>query len=270
MTFLGSSHCDICRFIEACSFITKECTIIITSLDTLIALFLERNGLRENCPSHFWNIADYIGTYTRRLNVALRLPVAFYVSLEETDPSIAVTTEDTSTTPAAGVMWSRLWLAISQLRYLRHLCIWLDHHDETQSWSVVKERIALSHCIAAFKNQEETLSGENSTPRINFSLPKLHRGIATAETHFVQERPPLPFSIRRRDRYRYFSEESPDGTPILAYELDIPLCELCLMEQEQASNPPGELSMGTEQVEEMEENLWEFEYYDGSDYGILD
>lgn len=193
--FLSSLAHNIFRFLDVCDFVTETTAINVTDLDTLDVLLPKPDELLSG-PNRPWNLWDYTRPGIHKLNVALRLPLAFYRALEEDEALVSVTSHHTSAVSKACSTWVRLWPAVGRLQQLRSLRIWLDH-DDPSSWSVVKERLALHHIIAALVAHRQVRSRGENLPHmdITFNLPKLHPGIVRPDTHFVQGSAPPPFTI---------------------------------------------------------------------------
>ncbi|KFY84355.1 hypothetical protein V500_09370 [Pseudogymnoascus sp. VKM F-4518 (FW-2643)] len=210
------------RFLDVCDFVVKTTAINVTDLDTLDIWLLKPNELSSG-SNYAWNFRDYILPSIRKLNVALRLPLAFYGALEEDEDMISVASHHTSAVSMRCAMWKRLWPAICQLPQLRSLHIWLDH-DGRPSWSFVNERLALRRVIAALTASAQSRSEEGTMPHMDimFNLPKLHPRFSRPDTHF-QESPPPPFTIERRIRQRFHCEERAGGNFEATYKADFPV-----------------------------------------------
>lgn len=252
-----SHHCIynllfLCKkmFLDVCDFVVKTTAIIVTDLDTLNVLLLKYNELTSG-PNRLWNLWDYTRPSIQKLNVALRLPLAFYRALEEDEALVLAAVHHTSAVSTMRTTWVRLWPAVCQLQQLRSLHIWLDH-DDPSSWSVIKERFTLHHITAALAAYMQARSRGENLPHmdITFNLPKLHPGIARPDTHFVQESPPLPFTIERRIRQRYHCEESASGNLSVKYKADFPL----MHELPGVLEEPG---VTLREFEEFEKMLWD-------------
>lgn len=251
------------RFLDVCDFVVKTTAINVTDLDTLGIWLLEPNELSSgsNCA---WNFRDYIRPTIRKLNVALRLPLAFYGALEEDEDLISVASHCTSAVLMRCAMWKRLWPAICQLPQLHSLHIWLDH-DDRPSWSFVNERLALRRVIAALTASAQSRSEDGTMPHmdITFNLPKLHPRFAKPDTHF-QESPPPPFTIERRIRQRFHCEERAGGDLDATYKADFPVLhelpdyikENANVFQEDGMTSQEEVEMTLEDVEQFETMLW--------------
>jgi hypothetical protein len=241
-----------CRFLDVCDFVAETTAIDVTDLDTLDVLLPKPDELGSslNRPWNFW---DYIRPGIHKLNVAFRLPLAFYSALEEDENLVSAASHQMSAVSTRCTTWMRLWPAVCQLQQLRSLHIWLDHEDSS-SWSVVKERLALRGVIATLEAHMQARAKGKTMPHmaITFNLPKLHSGIARPDTHFVQESPPLPpFTIARRIRQRFHCEEGAGGHLGVTYEADFPI-----MYEWQYPEVCGEPGMTLQEVEEFETKLW--------------
>lgn len=259
------------RFLDVCDFVVKTTAINVTDLDTLNIWLLKPNELSSgsNCAWNFW---DYIRPSIRKLNVALRLPLAFYGALEEDEDMISVASHHTSAVSMRCAMWKRLWPAICQLPQLRSLLIWLDH-DDRPSWSFVNERLALRGVVAALTASAQSRSEDGTMPHIDitFNLPKLHPRFARPDTHF-QESPPPPFTIERRIRQRFHCEEGAGGNLKATYKADFPVLHDIpdyikenarffqgdgMMSQEEVEmTSEEEVDMTLEDIEQFETRLW--------------
>lgn len=211
------------RFLDVCDFVIETTAIIVTDLNTLDIWLLKLNELSSgsNCA---WNFQDYIRPSIHKLNLAFRLPLAFYGALEEDKDLVSAASHHTEAISVRCATWERLWPAICQLPQLRNLHIWLDH-DGIPSWSFVNERLALRRAIAALSASAQSRSEEGTMPHmdITFNLPKLHPRFANPDTHFVQESPQPPFTIERRIRQRLHCEDEPSGNLNVRYEADFPV-----------------------------------------------
>lgn len=247
------------RFLDVCDFVSERTAINITDLDTLDALLQTSSGLSSdlNRPWNFWN---YTSPAIRKLNIALRFPLAFFEALQEDENLVLVTNHDTNVELTCAT-WARLWPAVCQLPQLRSLHIWLDHTDK-HSWSFVKERVAL----AALMARMQACSEERLMPHmdITFNLPKLHPRFARPDTHFFEESLPRPFYIERRIRQRFHCEEWPSGRLNALYKADFPVLhewsEMCEESDKELHGVIGttfEVYMTLEEVEDFERKLWE-------------
>lgn len=210
-----------------------------------------------------WNLWDCIRPRIHKLNVTLRLPFAFYKALEEDGTLAPTASYPSSTVSTTRTSWVYPWSAICQLQQLRSLHVWLDH-DDLSSWSTVKERLVLHFVTVALEARIQGRSRGEILPQIDvrFNLPKLHPRIARAETHFVQESAPPPFTIERRFRQRYHCEEGAGGTSRVRYEADFPIMhELAgFIEYDEFPDYPGQPvtpAMTMQEIEDLERRLWE-------------
>lgn len=147
-----------------------------------------------------------------QLNITLRLPLAFFKSLEclekVASPEVACPDPELESLVQD---WLRL---SSSLRCLTNLCtlrFWLDH-NKPDFWAVVNERALLSPLSSLFQAQ-----GLN----VSFSLPKLHPKLEQEDRHFVQGTP-LCFVLHRRVRQRYHGIKSVQGTGEIVRKADVP------------------------------------------------
>jgi hypothetical protein len=259
------------RFLDVCDFVVKRTAINITDIDTLEMWLLKPNELSSgsNCA---WNFRDYISPSIRKLNIAFRLPLAFYETLQkdEDEDLVSVAGPHTRAVSVGCAAWERLWPAICQLPQLRSLHIWLDH-DDIPSWSFVNERVALRPVISALLARRQARSEEETMPHMDvaINLPKLHPRYAKPDTHFFQESPPPPLTIERRIRQRFHceDEERANGNLKAVYKADFPvLHELPEVIKEDAMSQrvdgiqdediTDEEDMTLEEVERFETQLW--------------
>lgn len=253
----------VCKkmFLDVCDFVSENKVTNVTDLDTLQVL-LQKTDELDNGLNYPWSLWESIFPGIQKLNVTLRLPLAFYRALEEDEVLVSEAGHDLSAGSATYATWAGLWSAICQLQRLRSLHIWLDHDDKS-SWSVVKERLALHRVIAILAAHMQARSGEENLMHmdITFNLPKLHPRIARPDTHFVQESAPPPFIIERRIRQRNFCEEGPGGNLSVIYNPDFPImCDLpdfLDLDINGEPNMNGEPRMTLLEVEEFERKLWE-------------
>ena len=233
----------------------------VTDLDTLQVL-LQKTDKLDNSLNHPWSLWESTCPGIQKLNITLRLPLAFYRALEEDEVLVSEAGHDLSVGSVIYATWVGLWSAICQLQRLRSLHIWLDHDDKS-SWSVVKERLALHRVIAILAAHMRARSGEENLMDIDitFNLPKLYPRIARPDTHFVQESAPPPFIIERRIRQRYHCEEGPGGNLSVKYNPDFPIMHE--LPEYLERNIDGEPNidraphMTLLEVEEFEKMLWE-------------
>ncbi|KFY70986.1 hypothetical protein V499_08799 [Pseudogymnoascus sp. VKM F-103] len=261
-------------FLDACNVVVKTTAINVTDIDTLEMLLLKPNELisDSNCA---WNLRDYISPRIRKLNIAFRLPLAFYEVLQkdEDEDLVLVVGPHTRAVSVGCAAWERLWPAICQLPQLRSLHIWLDH-DDRPSWSFVNERVAMRPMIAALLARTQAHSEEETMPHMDvaLNLPKLHPHYAKPDTHYFQESSSSLFTIERRIRQRWHCQEGPIGNLKVEHKADFPvLHELpdFIIEQDRCSRRVDgvtvqeeditleEEKMTLEEVERLETQLWE-------------
>lgn len=219
---------------------------------------LKPNGLTSgsNCA---WNFGDYICPSIRKLNIALRLPLAFYEELQkdEDEDLVSVAGPHTRAVSVGCAAWDRLWPAICQLPQLRSLRIWLDH-DDIPSWSFVNERVALRPVIAALLARSQARSEEETMPHMDIALnlPKLHPHYAKPETHYFQESSLSLFTIVRRIRQRWHCAEGPIGHLEAVHKADFPVLHELLdfiIEQDRWSRGVDGVTLQEEDITEEEE-----------------
>jgi hypothetical protein len=254
------------RFLDVCDFVSEGTAINITDLDTL-GVLLQTPFEPSSDLNRPWNFWDYTRPAIHKLNIALRLPLAFYEALQEDENLVLVTNHDTSVElNKCASAWARLWQAACHLPQLRSLHIWLDH-DDRPSWSFVNERVALRQIIAALMARMQACSEEQTTPHmdVTFNLPKLHPRYARPDTHFFEESPPQPFYIKRRIRQRFHCQEWVSGSLSAVYKADFPVMhewpEMCEESDKEFHGVVGttlqEDYMTLEEVEDFERKLWE-------------
>lgn len=230
-------------------------TVTVTDLNTLDYMTTRKFGLETNSSCR-WNVWEYMQCRVKSLNITLRLPLAVYKALEEreiTDPMTA--TSPTTTVASMCSSWFRIWASIFKLQQLQNIHIWLDH-DDPSSWSVVKEKLILGYVFTKLEQETQARASKISCPQLNvmFNLPKLHPGIAKAETHFVKAMSPPSFNIERRYRLRYYYITSDDGTLSVKHSPDFPI--LTEIAEYYANEELGEQMMTYEESEEEEKNMW--------------
>lgn len=235
---------------------------------------LKPKGLSSvsNCA---WDFRDYISPSIRKLNIAFRLPLAFYEALQkdEGEDLVSVAGPHTRAVSVGCAAWERLWPAICQLPQLRSLHIWLDH-DDRPSWSFVNEHIALRPVIAALIARRQARSEEETMPHMDIALnlPKLHPYYAKPNTHYFQESSSSLFTIERRIRQRWHCQEGPIGNLRVVHKADFPvlheLPDFIIEEDRWSRRIDGvtlqeeditleEEEMTLEEVERLETQLWE-------------
>ncbi|KAH7333209.1 hypothetical protein BKA65DRAFT_538906 [Rhexocercosporidium sp. MPI-PUGE-AT-0058] len=245
----------VCKrmFLEICDFVAERSVINITDLDTLDASLPKSGGL-GSALGQPWSLFDLISPRIHNLNVTLRLPIAFYKAVETGDiKETAVDRPNIAKSIAYNNDWIQFWSNICSLQGLHNLHVWLDH-DHESSWSEVKERPVLDPVFAILAREMQSRSSRctGQHAQVLFNLPKLHPGIATPDTHFIEGTAPPLFTLQRRYRQRYHSQESPTGTSRVVGKADFPVMwELTLDE-----NPDGPY-MTLEEVEIYERGLWE-------------
>jgi hypothetical protein len=144
----------------------------------------------------------------KKLSIGLRLPLAAY----EAPAAAGESPCETSLVST----WKKLPLALGHLSGLRRLNIWLDHEGFC-SWSVVNERAVLFPLASLSSNPDLT---------VTIDLPILHPDRATADRHFTENSPPLPFAIHRRYRQRYHGVRNWKGNLCTRWSPDFPyVCE---------------------------------------------
>ncbi|KAJ8132581.1 hypothetical protein O1611_g1036 [Lasiodiplodia mahajangana] len=240
----------VCKktFLDVRDFMAEKTAFNFTDVETL-DLVLQKSDEASGRSNHLWNFWDYARLNVRKINIALRLPVGFYKTLES-ETAISTADQHMNAASTACTTWATLWPAVCQCQQLRSLCIWLDHDNE-YSWSVVKERLALRHITAALSERSQAHPREG-LPRIDIlvNLPNLHPGIARLDTHFTQDGPPLPFTIERRIRQRYHCEERAGGNLAVQYKADFPVMHELV---ELLEGP----TMTLQELERLERRLWE-------------
>ncbi|PVH75215.1 hypothetical protein DL98DRAFT_602220 [Cadophora sp. DSE1049] len=248
-------ECEENAFLDVFDLITETSAIIITDMDALDGLTTGQYKLEANSNCH-WNVWEHMQCRIKSLNIALRLPLAFYRALEEIESRDPITVTSSITTVASmSCTWMRIWPSIFGLQQLQSLYIWLDH-DDPSSWSVVKEKLILDYVFTNLEQQMQVRSSIIDFPQLNvvFNLPKLHPGIAKAETHFAEATSPPPFKIERRYRQRYHCNTSDDGTLSVKQNSDFPIMHE--IAEFYADESLGDLVMTFEESEDMEKNMW--------------
>ncbi|KAI0431604.1 hypothetical protein F5Y09DRAFT_184541 [Xylaria sp. FL1042] len=237
-------------FFDVSDMITEVAAVNVTDLETL-GILLSRYSQPNNALNCGWNFWAYTcPDNIRKLNLAFRLPVAFYKELED-ETTIPATGQQMSSKSTVNTSWVSLWPAIFRLQQLRSLHIWLDH-DERSSWSVVKERMALRHVSDALTAHKKMRAQERGLRHLDVivNLPKLHPGMAKPDSHFTQDNSPPPFTIHRRVRQRWHCIEKESGELGVDYSPDFPIMEMS-REFENA------FQFSLEFIEEYERRLWE-------------
>ncbi|KAF1847998.1 uncharacterized protein K460DRAFT_414631 [Cucurbitaria berberidis CBS 394.84] len=165
-------------------------SIIVTSIETIDALLQGAVSTATIlCP-----LEDI-----RKLEISLRLPRTVFNAFEDQvtgsrEERLAwMMPSDSDMTQAA--TWLRLGPALSRIKGLEELKIWLDHNDDAY-WKTVNERTALSALapLAELPNLDLTIN-----------LPR----------HFEDDIPIPPFVILRRLRQRHHGRNWRPDFPIL-------------------------------------------------------
>ncbi|KAL5328193.1 hypothetical protein ACEPPN_001689 [Leptodophora sp. 'Broadleaf-Isolate-01'] len=240
----------VCKktFLDICDLVAESSVINVTDLDIL------QSNPDDSSPS--WNLWDHIRPRVQVLNVALRLPVAFYTEMEgNAEVQDEAAGRSTTAVSTAYTNWMHFWVIICGLQQLRKLNVWLDHDDES-SWSVVKERQVLTPVFAILATELKARSAMCDVPAMQFlfNLPKLHPGIAKPETHFVEEIVPPSIMIKRRYRQRYHRSMSDDGALSVAYKSDFPIMHE--IADFYSNESLGAIMIPVQEFEEIERNLW--------------
>lgn len=191
------------RFDDVAYYLAEKSVLHITDLPTLHRL-QQSNASSPNKAFTDESLTAAFKT-VKSLKLTLRLPMSVYKAL---DPS----PKCTSNSPAATTtIWTQSWTAISQLRHLTSLQIWMDH-DSQCSWSLVNERAMLS-----------PLTRLATTPGLTMTinLPSLLSRLTKPERHFPEDdEKTAPFNITRYLRQRFFCERRKDGTFGVVYDDD--------------------------------------------------
>ncbi|KAF2494342.1 hypothetical protein BU16DRAFT_619469 [Lophium mytilinum] len=158
--------------------------------------------------------------------------------------------------------WLDVHTAITQLKELRRLQIWIDHDDKS-SWSRVNER-AILHPLESLL----------SLPDLNMciSLPKLHPLWENPYRHYVQDN--TMFKMHRRLRQSHHGREYEDGTFVVLEKQDFPILGNFWNDVEarcKAQNPQLEVFFySPTEMESMERDSWLFgEDVENLDNGVL-
>ncbi|ORY02758.1 hypothetical protein BCR34DRAFT_635853 [Clohesyomyces aquaticus] len=178
------------RFIDVGEEIAGTVPRHINDLDTL--------GILD---SHWYSSSihlHHVFPSLQELNISLRLPLETYVAIENAGNS---TGSELSSTRYPISAWMELCFVIKRLSTLRRLDIWLNH-NEPCSWTMIKERAALSPVMTLPANQNLD---------INIDLSLLHPKQQTPERHSTERSLSLPLNLRRRHRQRYHAVEVADG-----------------------------------------------------------
>ena len=226
-------------------------------MDTLDCLTNGQPNLQtsSNCQ---WGVWNHMQCRIKKLDISLRLPLAFYRALEDNkiaDQTSVIASSTTATVARMCRTWTRIWPSLCDLQQLQSIHIWLDH-DDPSSWSVIKEKLILNYAFAIFQQEMQVRSSRKdfSQLKVLFNLPKLHPAIAKAETHFVQDTSPPPCNIERRYRQRYHCVTSDDGTLSVKHNPDFPIMHE--IADFYANECLGDLSMTLEESEDMERTMW--------------
>ncbi|KAI0522229.1 hypothetical protein F5B22DRAFT_466099 [Xylaria bambusicola] len=208
-------------FFEVSDIMTEIAAINVTDLETL-SILLGRDQSKD-VFNYSWILWEHICfTNIRKLNLTFRLPVASYRELEDED----TVPRQMSTESTVRALWASSWPDLLISRELRSLHIWLDH-DNSSSWSTVKERMVLRTLSAALTAHKQAPSQTETpqAPDVVVSLPKLHPGMAAPGSHFTQDSLSLPFTIQRRYRQRWHCKETSNGDLDIQYRPDFPIME---------------------------------------------
>ncbi|KAF1995305.1 hypothetical protein P154DRAFT_445728 [Amniculicola lignicola CBS 123094] len=160
-------HCEILDLLA------RTTILHITDLETI-------HHLDYANISSFQNPLQHI----RELSITLRLPLNFFLSLEEPEDGRQELARST---------WCKLDKILHQLSELRALRLYLDH-DGTDTWTLVNERKTLEP-ITRLANSKDLV--------ILVTLPKLHPKYEKEDRHFTDSLSGDPFPIRRMQRQQY-------------------------------------------------------------------
>ncbi|KAF2271291.1 uncharacterized protein EI97DRAFT_505084 [Westerdykella ornata] len=188
-------------------------------------------------------VVDGVQSNLRTLHINLRLPLGTYEQLEDVYTSPDFESAPLGITSSVISALMALPTALTQLRNLQNLRLWLDHSD-TESWSMVNERAVITSLF-------QPLCEQGSNLKIDMDLPKLHPKWETSDRHFTPDSAPPPFPIHRRYRQRIYGmhdqtvKHAPDF-PYVAHEAFV------IQQHEFPSEDPGEMEM----YEAWEREVW--------------
>jgi len=177
------------------------------------------------------------------LHIDLRLPLIIYKQLEDVYTSPGSESAQLGINSPVISALVALPTALTRLRNLQSLRLWLDHSD-TASWSMVNERVVIASLL-------QPLCEQGSSLKIDIDLPKLHPKWETPDRHFTPDSAPPPFPIHRQYRQRIYGID--DQT--VKYAADFPSVAhdvFAIQQHEFPSADPGELEM----YEEIERDIW--------------
>ena len=207
---LGLLTC-LLRCSEVVDLLARTALIHVTDLETLACAV----GMMEDIPglttSHLSRDVGTMLLGVTHLSITLKLPLAFFQSLERLPEEGEEASADSKPTPPLSLdveRWSRLAPSLNQLKNLTHLYLSLDH-SSPESWSLVNERAVLSPIITHL-----CASTYPQSLNTTIVLPNLHPKFERKDRHFTTTptlslpSSQLQVQLLRRLRQRYHSNEN--------------------------------------------------------------
>jgi hypothetical protein len=188
--------------------LAEKSILHITDLATLEELL---GGVSEPTPGNQLASSMPRGSFARvrRLRLAFRLPLAVYKMIE-LQVNLGKRIGDCLDHKPPAAIWMDIWPAVSKLKRLQSLEVYLDH-DSEGSWTLVNETSILCPLLSNVENSR--FSTTISVP----TLPLHEKGDAA---EFISIDSLSTISVQRFVRQRFFTERRRDGTFGIVYEDD--------------------------------------------------
>ena len=158
---------------EVYDFLARTSTIHVSDLD-LIDYWARASEVTMPVSSE---LAKMPVLNVSRLSITLKLPLAFFQSVEGLSGNYPTSSEiGPATQPAR--LWQDLGSILSRFEALKKLDLWLDH-NEPQFWVVVNERSTLDPLLIQL----------SSHPNLDVTvmLPMLHPKFEQSERHYTED-----------------------------------------------------------------------------------
>jgi len=147
-----------------------------------------------------------------RLSITLKLPLAFFWSVERLSCNDPASSETDSAAQQASI-WQRLGSTLGRFKALKKLDLWLDH-NETQYWAVVNERSTLDPLLAQLNRRCDL--------EVTITLPMLHPRFENDERHYIEEKITPNVRVHRVLRQKRHAVTNATGDIRIVKENDFP------------------------------------------------
>lgn len=158
---------------EVYDLLARTSTIHVSDLD-LINYWARASEVTVPVPSEFANMPV---SNVSRLSITLKLPLAFFQSVEGLSGNYPTSSEiGPATQPAR--LWQHLGSILGRFEALKKLGLWLDH-NEPQFWVMVNERSTLNPLLTQLSTRPNL--------DVTVTLPMLHPKFEQNERHYTED-----------------------------------------------------------------------------------